>query len=225
MSLYPDHFTVSSKRYRLMDAPVTPAPPPLYWTPDDVWRYSYDNPKDRRYNPTGKGKVRAVPAGKAIPEVYNIFGAQDTKIPDPFIDLIAEINPDFDHGIADWLTGDELAFTNNTNRILDPPRLMGRWLVTGKEADGLLWIETIRVDRPRPTAECVLTSPWLWGWFVSVNGFGRVTYFNKIGKDGQPHRLRFPLMSKEPLSVPPNEFLKLPPGFVPYPEWTPDKGY
>ena len=198
----------------------TPSPP-LYWVPHDKFRYSYDNPKDRRYNPAGDGKIREWGSPTlAIPEVYNL-NASNTKIPPEFQDLVCKINPDLSRDKAMTLMGDDLAFCNNTNFILDPPRVMGGWLVTGKESGGVLWLETIRVDKAVPPAEYVLSKRYLWGWCAGVSHAGNISLFLRKGIDGNMYPCRFPLMTKEEVFIPLDELLRLPPNFIPDPHWMP----
>lgn len=193
-------------------------PAPLFWVPHDLFRFSYDNPKDRRFNPEGDGKVRATTIGP-IPEVYNVFvPGTDLKLPPEFQALVPGINPDLTCEKAMTLLGLGLAFCNHQFGTLDPPRLMGGAVVTGTVSGSNLLLKTIRTDRPCPKAADVLADPTLWFWCVSVNAKGIVTLWQRRGADGNMYPCRFPLFGNG-LSVPLNEFMPI--DHVPDPRWMP----
>lgn len=185
---------------------------PLYFIPHDLMRYDYDDPLRLhslgwQYNPSTNGARRDSAATSSQPEVYRVSPWQGFQFTDPWQTLLAEMNPALSREKALSLLNPARAFCNGEFARFDGTRLMGGWTVTGREQDGKLWIDTLRVDQPIPSVQSVLSDQTKWGWFVSVRPDGLIGLFHLMGLDGLLHPCRFPVVSSTAVWVPLDEVL------------------
>jgi hypothetical protein len=224
---------------------LTPVPqPPLmqfYRHPHDLEIKDYNLPNDsgRMYMGDGyrKGKVRnnAVDSGKTLPEVYRLDPDQVTPLPNDFIHLWKDINPDLSVEVFGTLLDPHYAWTNNTgwpghynhltgelatdgDNPYEPPAfhaplVCGGALFKGTEQGGYLYIDNILTSDPAPSAPEVLSKPWLYFYGTQVNPKGQVTFINRRGMDGSLHPVRVPFVTRWPVYVPLSWLDRLPAGY------------
>lgn len=202
-----------------------PTPSKKYWlVPHDKMRYNYDDEKSGgwRFNPKINGPTRHSASIAAQPEVYRLDPEDGFILPEPFKDLICNINPEFDRDKALSVLNPALAFCNGEYGRFDQTRVMGGWIVSGKIDNDKLWINTVRINDPVPTAQQVLNDKSLWNWCVSVRPDGFINYFHRRASDGTMKRIRMIIFSQNPIYIPLNELYPLPDGFFPETHWMPN---
>jgi hypothetical protein len=201
----------------------------LYWIPHDRYRFDYDD-EDREhskgwaYNPAGTGPARHVAREKQVsmPEVYRFNPGHSTRIIEPFLDLLCDLNPMLSREKTMVLLGTGVAWCNTNWGVFDQPRLCGGAVVEGiNDGNGKIWIKTMSVQRPAPTAQFVLDN-FLSYIATEVKPDGRINLIQKIGIDGARHPARMIMLTSQAIYAPADEVLKLPPGFIPpSPHWVP----
>lgn len=197
---------------------------PLYWIPHDKFRYDYDD-RERlhtlgwKYNPAGTGGARNSASVASQPEVYRVDPSDGFRLPLVYQDLLCGINPDLSRDKALSVLNPALAFCNGETGRFDQPRFMGGWVVTGTERDGKLWVRTLQVGNPPPSASAVLADRTLWGWCVSVRPDGLIGLWHRRGLDGRMYPVRMLVLSQSPCYVPLDEVLRVD-GFRD-PQWMP----
>ena len=181
---------------------IPPPSRPLYWVPHDKCRYSYDLP-DWRYNPAQTGKPRATVRNNNVPmpEVYRLDPAHNFNLNSDYMQLLVDINPELLPDKALGLLSPRLAFCNFQFGVFDQPRFMGGANVTGVVDGSRLWLNTLRADRPAPSAQEVLADHTLWFWCVSVTPKNTINYWMRRGKDGNMHKCRMFLIADRPVYV------------------------
>lgn len=195
--------------------------------PHDVERRNV-NFDDFRYRGDGTyGKPRVVlvngePSPKPYPEVYRLFVNGDTyhTILDCYWQrILREMNPNLSIDKVSTLLGNKLALTNGTGfpgkrncltgadadkpfPRLDQPRIFGGASLAGEPQNGRVFLESLLEHETVYTAEQILSMPWLWFYWTSVNPQGEVNYITRLGTDGQYHRIKFPFVTAEQVYLP-----------------------
>jgi hypothetical protein len=200
----------------------------LYWIPHDRFRYDYDDrgrqhSRGWAYNAAGDGSARLVTreTGQSMPEVYRFLPEHATVIPLAYKDLLCDLNPMLSQTKTLDLLRRGVAWTNSTDGVFDFPRLCGGTVVEGRDADDKVWIKTMLLGEPAPSAQFVLDN-FLSYIATEVRPDGGINLIHRRGMDGQLYPVRMIMLTSEPIFAYADEVLKLPPGFIPpSPFWTP----
>lgn len=172
------------------------------------------------------------PNQEPMPEVYRVLPDHQTALECRWIRLWKDLNPMLSTSKFSTLLGNGLAWTNNTgwpgryNCLTgegDPtkmpafhaPIINGGAILKGEEYGGKLYIETLISSNPTPTAQEVLSKPWLWFWGTSIWKTGENKYITRLGIDGRYYPVRVPLITRLPVYLPLSWLDKLPAGFIP----------
>lgn len=203
----------------------------------DIWR------RDREYLGDGitNNVIRQVNAS-SIPEVYRYLPDHVVSINCSMLWLWRNINPELSDEVFFTLCNSNYAWNNRMgldnryncisgdnlgmgNPGFPNPLLCGGAIVKKiREDDVMLYFETIRVDKPLPTAEEVLSKPWLWYWGVAVNPEGQNSFITRSDGSGGRVNVRIPMMTRFEAYVPKKWLDRLPPEFMPPSAlWRPDK--
>jgi len=233
------HWLVNNTAYEVVYVPEQEILPPtvqLWRIPHDVERVNFDA-KDYRYRPnigmTGRGPVRAAVtvSGNPRPEVYRLQPDQTTPIDEAHQWLWRNINLELSPDKFCTLFGNTLAWTNNTgfpghrnyilNKDMDKelprfhaPLANGGQIVEGEEREGKVYIKSLLMSDPTPTADYVMSNH-LWSYGTSVNTQGEINIIARLGRDGQYKNVRVLFMTKYPVWLPAVELHKLAPGEMP----------
>lgn len=222
--------TAQEVRYR-QEQPGTLPTRQLWRIPHDTERVNV-NAGDYRYRPnvgmTGRGPVRQeiVNAGVARPEIFRVFPSQTTPIGEAHQWLWRNINYELSATRHCTLYGNKLAWTNQTgfpgrrNYVLQQDMtaqlptfhaalLNGGQVVEGEERDGRVYIRSLLISDPVPSASDVLASR-LWGWGTSINPEGEINLIMRLGLDGTNKPVRILWLTKEPVWLPAVELHELP---------------
>lgn len=222
----PDSLVFRSRRY----IPQAETPEPAFYRvrcPHDTERVNINQGRDEYIpastTPTARGVVRqsVLDKGAPLPEVYRFSPAHSVLLTKPLQLLWKAINPELSNEKWRSLLGSALAFTNNgtgfatphadyvNNRDLNykPPsfdqsRFCGGAEFRATRRDGLAIIESIRTDRPLPTAQQLLDSPWLWFWGTSIAPNGNIYYMRKKSVSGDLIKIRVPLFTELEIYLP-----------------------
>ena len=197
---------------------------------------------DLRYRPnvgmTGRGWVRKeiVDAGVARPEIYRCRPDQTTPIGESHQWLWRWINPELSPEKACTLYGNSLAWTNQSgfpgrrNYILGreltaqlpnfhAPLLNGGQIVEGERIGDIVYIKSLLISDPVPTAVSVLADRVYWGWGVSINPKGEANLIARLGSDGTNKPVRILWLTKLPVWLPADELHALGAGELPDARW------
>lgn len=212
-------------------AQVAPPPDNALYlrAPHDMERLDFDD-GDFTYipnsgTPNARGHIREVVRTRkvAMPEVYRLLPWHSVPLTAPLQHLWYGINDEL--SVDKWWTlmGSALAFTNNatghspgnpranyvagTNLDKEPPafdqaRFTGGHIFRGRKDGSRAILETIRVDKPLPTAQELLNAKHLWFYATSISPSGRIQYFQRLGKDGTYKRVRIPLFTTREVWLP-----------------------
>jgi hypothetical protein len=204
--------------------PAAPSLPRTWLVPHDRMRINYDKPEDGgwKFNPAINGRVRQVvrDTGKSMPEVYRVLPSHNFKLGDDWLRLLCDINPELGDKALSILVA-KLAFCNAQYAVVDQPRVMGGWKVTGTPVGEKLWLKTLRVDQPVPKAADVLADRTAWGWCVGVRPDGNINMWWRKAKNGMDYNVRMFVVSAMPVYMMLDELYPLPAGFIPGPQWMP----
>lgn len=217
--------------------------PPLpqkkyYRIPHDIERVNVSNDQLEYITGTNKGRVRQVVLNRhePLPEVYRLNPDHHVILDCYWQKVWRELNPALSDKKFCTLFGSALAWCNNSgfpgrrNCILnedldaqfprfDQARICGGAIVTGIEKNGLLLIDTLRVDR-LVTAQEIIADKTKWYYGTSISPRGQINYILRLGMDGNYHRVRIPILTAQLAALPLNHLHKLPDGLFPAPTWT-----
>ncbi len=240
-------FAVGARAFTCSPRLVTAASEGQFWrAPHDKERMNI-NDDDFRYIPnvlsgTKIGVVRevVVQKHKSLPEVFRFPQFHSVLLIEPLQWLWRNVNPELSDEKWATLVTDELMLTNGTgfggknpradyvNRrnldakpaAFDQVRFMGGAKFKGVEQGSNVLIETIRVDKPLPTAQELMGKDWLWYWGTGIRPDGGINYIWRRGIDGKDYRVRIPLFTAQQVSLPKDQLHKLPVGKpAPEPNW------
>jgi hypothetical protein len=178
---------------------------------------------DRNYRGDALGSVRDT-GGQTIPEPFRVYPDHQTPLDCGWQSLIRAINPEHKPDVTDKVLDHHWILANNTgigeadrkncrngDNMSDPaakwpalhtPIICGGATLSGTVDGELLRIESLLTGNPVPSAEYVLSRPWLWFWLTEINPAGVVTYMTLSAQDGTRKPVRMPLVSRLPLWLP-----------------------
>lgn len=117
-------------------------------------------------------------------------------------------------GKRNWILGQDL---DKQDPAFDQTRVCGGAVLCGREYGSKLFIESIDVNKPLPTAEYVLRRRWLYYEAINIDGYNRdeVAYgIIRPFKGNWGKRVYIPLLTVQEMSYPLNLLEKLPLGSI-----------
>jgi hypothetical protein len=190
---------------------------------------------DRNYRGNASGTARDTGL-RSTTESFRLSPDHQTPLDCRWQKLIRDINPDSPAEVVDTVLDHTWAFANKTGLdvpgrrncrtgaymgdadatwpAFHAPIVCGGALLSGYEEGGNLHIYSLLTSLPVPTAEYVLSRPFLWFYAVAVNPEGQVTFMTMAGKP-----VRVPFITRLPVYAPLAWLHRLPPGQTPGPLW------
>jgi len=195
--------------------------------PRDVERMDV-NANNFRVRTGTRGPVRQVVIDKnlAQPEVYRLLPAHHVVLDCAFQRLWRALNPKLSDEKWSSLLGNGLAWTNQTgfpgrfNCVtgadkgklfprFDQPRLCSNAVVSGRESNNYLWLDTMLTTNPAMKAADVMRTPHYWYYGTSVNAKGETNFITRLGMDGARHKVIIPVLTSQPVYLPLNELVRI----------------
>lgn len=196
---------------------------------------------DRFYRGDSNGTPRDT-KGKTIPEPYRLYPEHQVPLDCGWQKLIRECNPEHKDDVVENVLDQAWILANNSGLgtpgrkncqtgeymnepdakwpALHTPLVCGGALLSGTVNNEILYIRSLRISEPVPTAEFVLENIDLWFYLVELNPRGVVTYMTLSAKDGTRKPVRMPLISNRQLYAPVKWFDRIPAGTkIPSPLW------
>jgi hypothetical protein len=205
-----------------------PAVRRLYWFPHDTHRYNFDDRLRQRsqgwaYNPAGNGPIRQIVIDKQMsrPEVYRCSPAHSFRMTQPWLDLLAGINPELIPEEALSILHESVAYCNTQTFLLDQIRICGGATVEFLKQEGnLIYFRTILTTQPIPSAADVLADPALWHYVTGIQPDGDINFVNRWALGRQVKKpVRMLNISSVPVFFRSDELLLV--GEFKHPQWKP----
>lgn len=195
---------------------------------------------DLRYRGNSEGKVRKVviDTGVARPEVFRADPDHQTPLDRDHQFFWRNLNPMLSDSKFSTLYGNTLAWCNGTGAgvrhnwitganadqkdiAFDAARFCGGAIVPGKINGNKVWLKSLLLSDPIPSAaDCIAHPEWgYWYWGTSINPQGEINLIKRLGIDGRYHPVRIANITELPIELPADELHWLPEGFMPEATW------